>query len=55
MGSSSSMFSSASTPVPAATSPTRGTLCTAEAGSREDVSGSKWTWMARGLLGSLDR
>ena len=55
MGSSSSMFSSARTPDPAATSPTSGTLCTAAAGSRLVVSGSKWTWMARGLLGSLER
>ena len=55
MGKSSSTFSSARTPVPAATSPTSGTLRTAEAGSRLVVSGSKWTWMARGLLGSRDR
>ena len=55
MGRSSSTFSSAITPVPAATSPTSGTLCTADTPSREVVSGSKWTWMARGLLGSRDR
>ena len=55
MGRSSSMFSSARTPVPAATSPTRGTLCTADAGRLLVVSGSKWTWMALGLDGSRDR
>ena len=55
MGRSSSTFSSARTPVPAATSPTSGTLRTAAALIGAVVAGSQCTWIARGLLGSRER
>ena len=51
----SSMFSAASTPVPAATSPTSGTWRTGRRSIAAPEPGSKRTSIARGLVGSRVR